>query len=262
MNDAQLRRYSRHLLLPEIDIAGQEKLLQSKVLLIGLGGLGSPVAMYLAASGVGSLVLCDHDVVELSNLQRQILHKNKDVSRSKALSAAETVLALNPDVSVIAIPTKLEGLNLTDEVAKANLVIDATDNFHARHALNAACVSQKTPLISGSVIRMAGQITSFRFDRTPSPCYHCLYPAEGKEQETCAQSGVLAPLAGVIGSLQAIEALKILLNFGEALQGRLLQLDAITMTWRTSTLKGDPDCPICSPQAHKLSPLEYQAVSR
>jgi len=262
MNDIELRRYSRHLLLPEIDLAGQEKLLHSRVLLVGLGGLGSPVAIYLAASGIGNLVLCDHDVVELSNLQRQILHKNKDINRSKVSSAAETVQAINPDVNVITIPTVLSGKFMDEEVAQADIVIDTTDNFHSRHAINEACFSQKTPLISGSAIRMMGQVTSFRFDLSPSPCYNCLYSDEGHIQETCSQSGILAPLAGVIGSLQAIETLKILLNFGETLQGRLLQLNALTMSWRTSTLKGDPACLICSPPSRKQSPLEYQAVSR
>ena len=262
MNDTQLRRYSRHLLLPEIDLTGQEKLLRSRILLIGLGGLGSPIAMYLAASGIGTLVLCDHDIVEISNLQRQILHKTNDIGRKKTISAVETVLELNPDIQVIAITSLLEGKRLEEEVAKADLVIDATDNFKTRHALNAACVASKTPLISGSVIRMAGQITSFRFDISSTPCYQCLYPNLNETQETCAESGVLAPVAGAIGSLQAVEAIKILLNIGETLQGRLLQLNARTMTWRTSVLKSDPSCPICSPQAHQSSPLEYRAASR
>lgn len=264
MNDTQLRRYSRQLLLPEIGLEGQEKLLRSRVLVIGLGGLGSPIAMYLAASGVGTLVLCDHDIVELSNLQRQILHKTSDIGRNKACSASETVLALNPDIQAVTISSALAGKSLNEEVGKADVVIDATDNFHTRHALNTACVTLKTPLISGSVIRMAGQVTSFRFDISPSPCYHCLYPDQNDAQETCAQTGVLAPITGVIGGLQAAEAIKILLNFGDTLQGRLLQLDAYTMTWRTSILSPDPACPVCSPNAPQSSPLplEYQAVSR
>jgi len=163
---------------------------------------------------------------------------------------------------VVTLPAASAGEYLDAEVGKSDLVIDATDNFHARHTLNATCVALKTPLISGSVIRMAGQITSFRFDISPNPCYHCLYPDQGDPQETCAEAGVLAPLAGVIGSLQAIEAIKILLNFGETLQGRLLQIDARTLRWRTSTLKGDPSCPICSSQAHPSAPLEYQSASR
>ncbi len=262
MNDDQLRRYSRHLLLPEIDLVGQEKLLKSRVLLVGLGGLGSPVAMYLAASGVGSLVMCDHDVVDISNLQRQILHKTTDIGREKVTSAMETSLALNPDIQVQAICTMLEGQRLNQEVEKADLVIDASDNYRTRHALNAACVTCRTPLVSGSAMRMKGQVTSFRFDISPSPCYHCLYPDQGDDHDTCAQNGVLAPLTGVIGSIQAIEAIKILLGFGETLWGRLLQLDAGSMVWRSSTLKADPACPICSRYATHVSPLEYQTVSR
>jgi len=251
MNDDQLRRYSRHLLLPEIDLEGQDSLLRARVLLVGLGGLGSPIAMYLAASGIGTLVLCDDDVVELSNLQRQILHQTADLGRNKTLSAADTVHALNPDVQTIIISSKLAGERLHTEVKKADLVIDATDNFPTRHALNAACVTLKTPLISGAVIRMVGQVTSFRFDLSPSPCYHCLYPDQGDVQETCAQTGVLAPLAGVIGSLQAVEAIKVLVGIGDSLRGRLLQIDARNMAWRVSALKPDPTCPVCSPESSR-----------
>lgn len=262
MDDAQLRRYSRHLLLPEINLDGQEKLLRSRILLVGLGGLGSPVAMYLAASGVGTLALCDHDRVDSSNLQRQIIHRNSDIGRSKAASAAETVRALNPEVHAIPLPTILTGEQLDQEVSQSDLVIDATDNFESRHILNATCVALKTPLVSGAVIRLAGQITSFRFDLSPRPCYHCLYPAQGEDQATCAEAGVLAPLAGVIGSLQAVEALKILLNIGETLQGHLLRIDARSLQWRLSTLKADPACPICSSHASPPSSLEYRTASR
>ena len=262
MEDHQLSRYSRQLLLPEIDLGGQEKLLTSKVLIIGLGGLGSPVAMYLAAGGIGTLVLCDHDRVDISNLHRQILHTTHDIGRDKTDSAAETLHAINPDVQLITLSTRLAGERLLAETQDADLVIDASDNFPTRYALNAACIATKTPLISGSAIRLAGQVTTFRFDVSPSPCYHCLYPDQGQRQETCAEAGVLAPLVGVIGSIQATEAIKVLLDFGQTLQGRLLQLDARTMTWRSSQLKGDPDCPICSSRSSPSSPLEYQPLSR
>ena len=262
MNDSQLRRYSRQLLLPEIDLHGQERLLKSRVLIAGLGGLGSPITLYLAASGVGTLVLCDHDVVDLSNLQRQILHKTADLDRNKTDSAAESLRALNPDVKAITISSTLTGERLADEVHKADVVIDATDNFSTRYAINAACADLKTPLISGSASRLAGQVSTFRFDLHRSPCYHCLYSDQGNDEETCTQTGVLGPVVGIIGSIQATEALKILLNLGDTLHGRLLQFDARTMTWRTSILKGDPYCPICSPQARLSSPLEYQTVSR
>lgn len=262
MNDDQLRRYSRQLLLPEIDLKGQEKLLQSKVLVIGLGGLGSPVSMYLAASGVGTLVLCDDDAVDLSNLQRQILYKTDDVGTGKTEAAVEVLHALNPDVQLITISSKLQGERLAAEIDSADIVIDASDNFPTRYALNAACIEKNTPLISGSAIRMAGQVATFRFDIAPSPCYHCLYPDTGNDQETCAEAGVLTPLVGIIGSIQATEAIKILLDLGESLHGRLLQVNAKTMVWRTSRLKSDPDCPICSAQQRQITPLEYQSLNR
>jgi adenylyltransferase/sulfurtransferase len=211
----------------------------------------------LAASGVGTLVLCDHDVVDLSNLQRQILHKTADIDRSKTDSAAESLRALNPEVKVIAISSKLAGKRLAEEVREADVVIDATDNFAARYALNAACVELKTPLISGSASRLRGQVATFRFDLHCGPCYHCLYSDQGNDEETCSQTGVLGPVVGIIGSLQATEAIKILLNLGDTLHGRLLQFDALTTTWRTSILKADPYCPICSPQARLSAALEY-----
>ena len=262
MNNDQLSRYSRQLLLPEIDLQGQEKLLASKVLIVGLGGLGSPVAMYLAASGVGTLILCDHDAVELSNLQRQILYRTTDVGRGKTEAAAAALHALNPDVRLTTISSRLEGQRLIAETEAADLVIDASDNFPTRYALNAACLAAQTPLISGSAVRMAGQVTVFRFDTAPGPCYHCLYPDVGDQRENCADAGVLTPLVGMVGSVQAAEAVKILVNFGESLHGRLLQVDARTMAWRTSRLKADPDCPICSPQSRRTAPLEYRTLSR
>lgn len=262
MDDDQLQRYSRQLLLPEIDLPGQERLLGSRVLIIGLGGLGSPVSMYLAAAGIGTLILCDHDAVDLSNLQRQILHRTDDIGRSKTDSAAETLHQLNPDVQLITISSQLEDQHLIAAAQEADIVIDASDNYPTRYALNAACMATKTPLISGSAIRMVGQVTTFRFDTAPSPCYHCLYPDEGDTRENCADAGVLAPLVGIIGSIQATEAIKILLGIGQTLHGRLLQIDARTMAWRDSQLKADPDCPICSARSRQASALEYQPLSR
>jgi adenylyltransferase/sulfurtransferase len=262
MDDDQLQRYSRQLLLPEIDLPGQERLLGSKVLIIGLGGLGSPVTMYLAAAGIGTLILCDHDAVELSNLQRQLLHRTADIGRSKTDSAAEALHQLNPDVQLITISSQLAGERLVAAVQEADVVIDASDNFATRYALNAACSAARTPLISGAAIRLMGQIATFRFDLAPSPCYHCLYPDAGDNQGNCADAGVLAPLVGIIGSIQATEAIKILLDIGQSLHGRLLQIDARTMTWRASQLKADPDCPICSARSHQASALEYRSLSR
>jgi molybdopterin/thiamine biosynthesis adenylyltransferase len=262
MNDEQLHRYSRQILLPEIDLDGQEKLLQAKALIVGLGGLGSPVAMYLAAAGIGSLVLCDHDVVDLSNLQRQIVHRTADVGRAKAESAAAALQALNPEVRAIPLTTRLEGERLLAAVRDADVVIDASDNFPVRYALNAACIVARTPLVSGSAVRLLGQVTTFRFHLSPAPCYHCLYPDQGDNEENCADAGVLAPLVGIIGSIQATETIKVLLNLGQTLQGRLLQVDARSMDWRSSRLKADPDCPICSSRSRQACPLEYRSLSR
>ncbi|MEK7321858.1 MAG: HesA/MoeB/ThiF family protein [Pseudomonadota bacterium] len=253
MNDDQLSRYSRHLLLPEIDIAGQETLLRSRALVVGLGGLGSPIAMYLAASGVGTLVLCDHDRVELSNLQRQILHTTSDISRLKTASAYDTLAALNPEIKLIAPPRKLEGEELLYETTQADVVIDASDNFATRYALNAACIAARKPLVSGSALRTQGQVTVFRADKHSSPCYHCLYPDEGHHEENCAQSGVFAPLLGIIGSIQAAEALKILLGLNDSLWGRLLRVDARDMTFRSVRFQADPHCPVCAKTASLAS---------
>ncbi len=246
MNDEQLSRYSRHLLLPEIDTHGQETLLRSRALVVGLGGLGSPVTLYLAASGVGTLVLCDHDRVDLSNLQRQILHDGTRLGHAKTDSAQTRLSALNPDIRLQSIPRRLAGEELAHEAQLADVVIDASDNFATRYALNAACVAARTPLVSGSALRMQGQVTVFRADKDPSPCYHCLYPEGDAPEENCAQNGVFAPLVGLIGSIQAAEALKILLGMDDALWGRLLRVDARNMDFHSARLRPDPHCPVCA----------------
>ncbi len=246
MNDEQLLRYSRHLMLPQIDAEGQAKLLRSRVLLVGLGGLGSPVAMYLAASGVGHLVISDFDTVELSNLQRQIVHDSNDLGRSKAESAADTLRRLNSDVHVTPLPHRLEGDALREEIRRADVVIDASDNFATRYRLNEACVQEGTPLVSGAAIRMEGQLTVFPNDGGGTPCYRCLYREDGEElQESCSENGVLAPLVGVVGSLQAAEAIKLLVGTGTPLAGRLLLVDLLEMAFRTVKLRRDPQCPVC-----------------
>lgn len=253
MNDTQLSRYSRHLLLPEIDTRGQEVLLRARVLIVGLGGLGSPAAMYLAASGVGTLVLCDSDHVELSNLQRQILHTTPDIGEAKTTSARARLQALNPDIRLVGVTSRLEGAELERHIRQADLVIDCSDNFTTRYALNAGCVATRIPLVLGAAIRMRGQVSVFRADKSPSPCYRCLYPeSEGDEHDSCARSGVFAPLTGIVGSIQAAEAIKVLLDIGETLEGGLLHIDARTMQFRRARLRADPDCPVCataSPQA-------------
>lgn len=248
MDDRQLLRYGRHILLPQIGIEGQERLARSRALVVGLGGLGSPVAMYLAASGVGRLTLADHDQVELSNLQRQIVHTTASLGAAKVDSARRSLHALNPDIDIVALRERLSGEGLDRAVADADIVIDGSDNFTTRFALNAACVRWRRPLVSGAVIRTEGQVTVFRPGQPGSPCYRCLYQETNEPGEPCAERGVLAPVAGIIGSVQATEALKILLGMGEPLVGRLLVLDALSMEWRSMRLKPDPSCPVCGPR--------------
>lgn len=244
MNDDQLLRYSRQVMLPQVDIAGQEKLLASRVLIIGLGGLGSPIAMYLAAAGIGHLVLVDNDVVELSNLQRQIIHSTDDIGIEKVDSAKATLQKLNPQIEITTYNKKLNEKALAHEVIQANVAIDATDNFSSRFALNAHCVKTKTPLVSGAAIRMEGQVSVF--NNTPdSPCYRCLYKDQGELDASCSNNGILSPIVGIIGSIQATETIKIILNLGECLDGKLLLFDAVLMEWRTLKLKKDPQCPVC-----------------
>ena len=246
MRDEQLKRYSRHLLLPEIDIAGQTRLLNARALIIGLGGIGSPVAMYLASSGVGELVLCDFDRVELTNLQRQIVHHTDDLGRLKTESAQDEIRALNPDVQVTALATNLSGKQLEEEVHLADVVIDASDNFSTRFALNAACVGAGTPLVAGAATGWRGQVTTIHPGLPGAPCYRCLYPDDASsDREDCASAGVFAPLTGIIGCIQTAESLKILLGVGNPLSGRLVQVDAMTMKWRETRFTQDPRCPAC-----------------
>jgi molybdopterin/thiamine biosynthesis adenylyltransferase len=246
MNDNQLLRYSRHILLAQIEYDGQEKLTQSHVLIVGAGGLGSPVAMYLAASGVGILTICDFDAVDLTNLQRQIIHTTQSVGINKAVSAQQTLFEINPEVVVHTVQKKSTEAEMGALVAQADVVVDCSDNFATRYALNRLCFQHKTPLVSGAAIRFEGQITVFDFRNETTPCYHCLYPDVGSDQEMrCADNGVFAPLVGMIGTAQAAEALKLLLNIGEPLQGRLLLLDALTAEWRTIKLARDKACAVC-----------------
>lgn len=245
MTDDQLLRYSRQILLPAFGIEGQQRLLASRVLVVGLGGLGSPVAMYLAAAGVGTLVLADFDAVDLSNLQRQILHTSERIGMTKVDSARRTLTAINPEVRLEAIKGSLTEANLGQVVAGVDLVVDACDNFATRFAVNAACYAARVPLVSGAAIRTEGQVAAFS-GQPGGPCYQCLYPREAGVDETCSANGVLAPVVGVIGSIQATEAIKVLAGVGEPLYGRLLLLDALAMEWRTLHLPADPHCPICA----------------
>lgn len=245
MDDQWLLRYSRQIMLPGIDVEGQEKLAGSRVLLVGLGGLGSPVAMYLAASGVGRLALVDHDRVDLANLQRQIVHTTASIGELKVESAAKTLKALNPGVETVTFDHKLGGDELLKQVELADIVIDATDNFTARVALNQACLARRTPLVAGAAIRMEGQVSVYRLDHDDSPCFQCLYPDATELDERCSQAGVLGPVVGIIGCIEATEAIKVLLGIGETLAARLLLLDARTMDWQEVRLPRNPDCPAC-----------------
>jgi molybdopterin/thiamine biosynthesis adenylyltransferase len=246
MTPEQEARYSRHILLAQIGNEGQEKLLAARVLIVGMGGLGSPVAMYLAASGIGHLVLTDFDVVELSNLQRQIIHHTDDVGENKVASARAAIHDLNPNVQVTAIPWVLEDDELAREVRDADVVIDACDNFESRFELNAVCWRLSTPLVSAAAMRMDGQVTVFDARNPDSPCYRCLYSDESSEGEACSQVGVLAPLLGIVGSIQATEAMKLIVGMGTPLVGRVMVLDALDMEWRTLKLRKDPHCPVCA----------------
>lgn len=246
MQDDLLLRYSRHIMLPQIEYDGQEKLTQSHALIIGAGGLGAPVAMYLAAAGVGTLTICDFDQVDLTNLQRQIIHTTTSVGQNKALSAQESIARLNPEINVHVETSRLNAEALAGRVAAADVVIDCSDNFATRYLLNQLCFNHQTPLVSGAAIRFEGQLSVFDFRHAESPCYHCLYPDVGDDQELrCADNGVFAPLVGMIGTAQAGEAIKLLLNIGQTMQGRLLLLDALSAEWRTIRLKKDPSCSVC-----------------
>ena len=245
MNDEQLLRFSRQIMLPEMDIAGQQRLVDATVLIVGMGGLGCPAAMYLAAAGVGHLIIADDDTVELTNLQRQIGHGQKDLGKVKVSSVQETLLGLNPDVKITALTSRLAGAELDSAVAAADVVVDATDNFTARFAINRSCVQARKPLVSGAAIRMEGQVAVFDSRKPASPCYQCLYTEGDDALTSCSQNGVMAPLVGIIGSVQAMETIKLLSGIGQTLAGRLLLLDATSMQWREMKLPRDPACPAC-----------------
>jgi molybdopterin/thiamine biosynthesis adenylyltransferase len=250
MNDNQLLRYSRHILLPQIGYEGQDKLVQSHALIVGAGGLGSPVALYMAAGGVGKLTICDYDTVDLTNLQRQIVHTTQSVGINKAVSAQQTIAGINPEVAVNTVCEKSSEEAFEKLAADADVVIDCSDNFKTRYALNRICVKLRKPLVSGAAIGFEGQVTVFDMRHDASPCYHCLFPDTGAEDGMrCAENGVFAPLVGMIGTTQAAEAMKLLLGFGESLQGRLLLLDVEAMEWRSIKLARDPSCKICGHHA-------------
>ncbi|HZX33572.1 MAG TPA: molybdopterin-synthase adenylyltransferase MoeB [Rhodocyclaceae bacterium] len=250
MTDEQLLRYSRHILLDALGIEGQERLLSSHALVIGAGGLGSPAALYLASAGIGRITLADGDTVDHTNLQRQILHTADRVGMAKAESGRTALHAINPEVNVVPLNERLSGSELDALVADADVVLDCTDNFATRHAINRACVTHRKPLVSGAAIRFDGQVSVYDMRRDDSPCYHCLFPeGEDAEEIRCAVMGVFAPLTGMVGTMQAAEALKLATDIGETLTGRLLLIDALTMQWRTVRFQKDAGCPVCGPSA-------------
>ena len=247
MTDEQLLRYSRHILLPQIGIEGQENIVNARALVIGAGGLGSPAAYYLASAGIGTLVLADGDTVDLTNLQRQILHRTDSIGMDKSASGKRTLGEINPECRVVALTERLSGQRLDQEIALADVVLDCCDNFATRHAVNRACVEYRKPLVSGASVGFDGQGSVFDLRRREAPCYHCLFREDTEPEETrCAVMGVFAPLTGIIGAVQAAEALKLLCGAGESLSGRLLLLDCLRMEWRSVRLAKDPACKVCS----------------
>jgi molybdopterin/thiamine biosynthesis adenylyltransferase len=246
MTDDQLLRYSRHILLDEIGIDGQEKITNAHALVIGAGGLGSPVALYLGSAGVGHITLVDHDTVDLTNLQRQIAHTTERVGQPKVDSASQSVAAINPHLRVSALQQRADAAMLEQLVPRADVVLDCSDNFVTRHAVNAACVRHHKPLVSGAAIRFDGQISVYDSRQGDSPCYACVFPPDaGFEETRCATMGVFAPLVGIIGTLQAAEALKLLCGVGRSLAGRLLMLDGRAMEWTELRLPRHAGCPVC-----------------
>ncbi len=247
MTDDQLLRYSRHILLDEMGIEAQERLLAGTALVVGAGGLGSPAALYLAAAGIGRILLADDDTVDLTNLQRQILHRQDRIGEPKAISGRQSLLEINPGIAIEALTVRLSGSALADQIARADVVLDCCDNFATRHAVNRACVAARVPLVSGAAIRFDGQLAVFDPRDPSSPCYHCLFPDTGSvEQERCATMGVFAPLTGIIGTMQAAQALQIVGRFGSPITNRLMLLDGLSMHWTSVQLSRDPDCAVCS----------------
>ena len=250
MRDQELLRYSRHILLNEFGVEAQMALTHSHALVVGAGGLGSAALMYLASAGMGHITVADGDVVDLTNLQRQIVHREAAIGTSKALSAQHTLSEINSTITVVAITQRLTSAGLIEQIASADVVLDCTDNFATRHAINRACVAARKPLVSGAGVRFDGQITSFDFRDDDSACYHCLFPDQpNAEEERCAVMGVFAPLVGIIGAMQAAEAIRLIGGIGAPLKGRLSMLDALTMEWQTVNYRRDPSCAVCSAES-------------
>jgi adenylyltransferase/sulfurtransferase len=255
VTDEQLLRYSRHILLDALGIEGQERILATHALIVGAGGLGSPAALYLASAGVGKITLVDDDSVDFTNLQRQILHIQARVGMAKAESGRQALAAINPEIEIVPLQQRLSGAALDALIATVDIVLDCTDNFATRHAINRACVHHKKPLVSGAAIRFDGQVSVYDMRRDDAPCYHCLFPeGDDVEEVRCAVMGVFAPLTGIIGTMQAAEALKLAAGIGESLSGRLLLLNVLDMEWRTVRFKKDAGCMVCGPTAAGQAP--------
>lgn len=247
MNDQQLLRYSRHILLDQIGIEGQQKLLAAHALIIGAGGLGSPVALYLASAGIGHISIADDDEVDLTNLQRQIVHTTARIGLSKVESAKAALQDINPEITITALHERLQGERLDDLVQSASVVLDCSDKFKTRHAVNQACVKHGVPLVSGAAISFDGQVSVFDTRQADAPCYACLFPPDQAFEEVqCSMMGVFSPLVGIIGSVQAAEALKLVMGIGQPLVGRLLLLDAMQMEWTQMGIARNPHCPVCA----------------
>lgn len=247
MNDTQLQRYGRHILLNEIGIEGQQRILASRVLIIGLGGLGSPAALYLAASGVGKITLCDHDMVDLSNLQRQIAHSTSTIGQSKVSSASSAMRDINPEIVCVEVSLRAEPCQLEALIDDADVVLDCSDNFATRYAINLACLNHRKPLVSGAAILFSGQASVFDFRQTDMACYNCLFPEDSESEELrCATTGIFAPLTGIVGSIQAAETLKLLAGINTGLSGQLLTVNALDMSIKKSAFQKDPNCTVCA----------------
>ena len=263
MDDQALLRYSRHILLNEFGLEAQQRLAHSHVLVVGAGGLGSAALMYLTSAGVGHLSIADGDIVDLTNLQRQIVHREDTVGMNKALSAQRQLRSINSTITIDAIQERLLGSALEDAVSKADVVLDCSDNFATRHEINRACVRYQKPLVSGAGVRFDGQITSFDLRRADSPCYHCLFPDQPDgEEERCAIMGVFAPLVGIIGTMQAAEAIRLLSSIGEPLVGRMLMLDGKSLNWQTVRFRRDEQCAVCAPRiTAKIMESKYETIT-
>ena len=246
MEDQELLRYSKQIMLPQVDVGGQQKIINAKVLIVGMGGLGSPTALYLAAAGVGHLIIADFDQVELSNLQRQIIHQTKDIGDDKVNSAKSKLTELNPNIKITIANELIHTGNLPDLIKGVDIVLDGTDNFESRFEINQICVEHQKPLVSAAVVRFEGQVSVFKGYEKDQPCYQCLYSVEGEDNESCIDNGVLAPVAGLVGTIQALQAIKVILQLGDQLSGSLLLVDALDLSFRKVKISKDLKCPVCN----------------